>query len=64
MRSTSGGSCVAASTRPLGSVLKCDGVVSTFMAEARRGGGPQDRGMQVVYARWCMPSPRWPASRK
>ena len=34
MRSTSGGSCVAASTRTLRSVIQCNGMVTTFMAEA------------------------------
>ena len=38
MRSTSGGYCVAASTRTLRSVIQCDGMVTTLMAEvgARR----------------------------
>ena len=49
MRSTSGGSRVAASTRTLRSVIQCDGVVTTLMADLgerrcppghwRRGGG-------------------------
>ena len=45
MRSTSGGSCVAASTRTLRSMIQCDGVVTILMAIAGdRRRPPQDRG--------------------
>ena len=57
VRSTSGGSCVAASTRTLRSVILCDGVVTTFMAGDRR------RPPRTVAYRWCIPSPQWPPSR-
>ena len=56
MRSTSGGSCVAATTRTLRSVIRCDGVVTTFIAEA----GERWRPPRIVAYKWCMPSPQVP----
>ena len=50
-RSTSGGSCVAASTRTLKSMIQCDGVVTTLMAEV----GAKQRPRRTVAYRWCMP---------
>ena len=58
MRSTSGGSCVAASTRMLRSVTQCDGVVTTLIAEA----GERQWPPTTVAYRWCRPSPQWPPS--
>ena len=60
MRSTSGGSCVAPSTRTLRSVIWCDSVVTTLMAEA----GERRRPARTVAYRWCMPSPQWSRSCK
>ena len=56
MRSTSGGSCVAASMGTLRSLIHCYGVVTTFMADARE----RKRPPKTVACTWCMPSPLWP----
>ena len=51
MRSTSGGSRVAASTRTLRSVIQCDGVVTTLIADSgERRCPPQDGGVEIVDA--------------
>ena len=52
MRSTSGGSCVAASKRTVKSMIQCDGVLTTFMAKAGERRWPP----RTVAYRWCMPS--------
>ena len=49
MSSTSSGSCAAASTRTLRSMIRCDGVVTTFMAEV----GARRRPPRTVAYRWC-----------
>ena len=49
MRPGSGGSRVAASTRTLRSVIQCDGVVTTLMADfGERRCPPQDGGVEMV----------------
>ena len=58
MRCTSGGSCIAASNRTLRSVIQCDGVVTTIMAQARDKWRPH----RTVAYKWCMPSPQRPPS--
>ena len=58
MRSTSSGSCVAASTRTLRCMIQCDNMVTMLMAEV----GAKRRPPRHVAYRWCMPSPQWPPS--
>ena len=54
MRSTSSGSRVAASTRTLRSVIQCDGVVTTLMADfGERRCPPQDGGVEMVDVVLC-----------
>ena len=53
MRLTSGASYVAASAWTSRSMIQCDRVVTTFMAEA----GDRRRPSRTVAYRWCMPSP-------
>ena len=51
MRSTSGGSYVDASTRTLRSVIQCDSVVTTVMAEV---GAKRQPPRTVAYRWWVV----------
>ena len=53
MSPTSGGSCVAASTRTFWSVIQCDGVVTTLMAEVRERRRAPRCGVVWCAVVWC-----------